>query len=82
MTDKDESARERLLAIHELGKAGLSAQQIFTGGLDGALSLAAAGAIGVAEAAEIAAIAVKQFNLEGSDVPHVADLLAREEAAE
>ena len=41
-----------------------------------ALSLAAAGQLGVAEAASIAAIAVKQFNLEGSDVPHVADLLA------
>lgn len=70
------SAVEAANAIEELGKAGLTTEEILSGGLDGALSLAAAGGLGVAEAANIAAIAVKQFNLEGSDVPHVADLLA------
>lgn len=70
------SATEAAGAIEELGKAGLSTQQIINGGLDGALSLAAAGQLDVAQAAQVAAIAVKQFNLEGSDVPHVADLLA------
>lgn len=70
------SATEAANAIEELGKAGLSTAQILSGGLDGALSLAAAGQLGVADAAAIAAIAVKQFKLEGADVPHVADLLA------
>lgn len=70
------SATEAAGAIEELGKAGLTTEQILNGGLDGALSLAAAGAMDVAEAASIAAITVKQFNLAGSDVPHVADLLA------
>lgn len=70
------SATEAANAIEELGKAGLTTEQIINGGLDGALSLAAAGQLSVADAANIAAVAVKQFNLEGSDVPHVADLLA------
>jgi TP901 family phage tail tape measure protein len=70
------SATEAANAIEELGKAGLTTEQILNGGLDGALSLAAAGQLAVADAAQIAAIAVKQFNLEGEDVPHVADLLA------
>lgn len=70
------SATEAANAIEELGKAGLTTEQILGGGLNGALSLAAAGQLSVADAAQIAAIAVKQFNLEGGDVPHVADLLA------
>lgn len=70
------SATEAANAIEELGKAGLTTDQILNGGLNGALSLAAAGQLAVADAAQIAAIAVKQFNLEGEDVPHVADLLA------
>ncbi|MCJ1708714.1 phage tail tape measure protein [Microbacterium sp. VKM Ac-2923] len=70
------SATEAANAIEELGKAGLTTDQILSGGLNGALSLAAAGQLSVADAAQIAAIAVKQFNLEGGDVPHVADLLA------
>ena len=70
------SATEAANAIEELGKAGLTTQQILGGGLKGALSLAAAGGLGVAEAASVAAIALKQFNLAGEDVPHVADLLA------
>jgi TP901 family phage tail tape measure protein len=70
------SATEAANAIEELGKAGLTTEQILGGGLAGALDLAAAGQLEVAEAAGIAAIALKQFNLEGEDVPHVADLLA------
>jgi TP901 family phage tail tape measure protein len=46
------------------------------GGLKGALSLAAAGQIDVAEAAGIASTAMTQFSLAGKDLPHVADLLA------
>jgi TP901 family phage tail tape measure protein len=70
------SATEAANAIEELGKAGLTTEQILSGGLDGALTLAAAGGIGVADAAQTAAIAMKQFGLEGSALPHVADLLA------
>lgn len=70
------TATEAAGAIEELGKAGLTTKEILNGGLNGALDLAAAGGIGVAEAASTAAVAMKQFNLEGSDLPHVADLLA------
>lgn len=74
--DTQYSATEAANAIEELGKAGLTTAQIVGGGLDGALTLAAAGGIAVADAAGIAAIAMKQFGLEGSQLPHVADLLA------
>lgn len=70
------SASEAAAAIEELGKAGLSTQEILDGGLDGALSLAAAGALGVAEAASVTAISLKQFGLDGNQAGHVADLLA------
>ncbi|KQQ66110.1 phage tail tape measure protein [Microbacterium sp. Leaf320] len=70
------SATEAANAIEELSKAGVSTADILGGGLTGALDLAAAGGIGVAEAAGIAATALQQFNLDGSDMAHVADLLA------
>ena len=70
------SAQEAAGAIEQLAKAGVSASDILGGGLGGALSLAAAGEIEVGEAAEIAASAMTQFNLKGTDVGHVADLLA------
>jgi len=70
------TATEAAHAIEELGKAGLTTAEILEGGLDGALTLAAAGGLEVADAAAIAAISLKQFGLEGSDIPHVADLLA------
>ena len=70
------SAEEAANAIEELAKAGVSTADILSGGLDGALDLAAAGGLGVAEAAGIAATALKTFNLEGTDMAHVSDLLA------
>lgn len=70
------SATESANAIEELAKAGLSAKDILGGGLSGALDLAAAGGLEVADAAGIAATALKVFNLEGDDMSHVADLLA------
>lgn len=70
------SATEAAGAIEELAKAGVAAEDILGGGLDGALDLAAAGSIEVADAAEIAATAMTQFGLSGQDVTHVADLLA------
>lgn len=70
------SATEAANAIEELGKAGVSTQDILSGGLNASLDLAAAGGLGVADAAGIAAVAMKTFNLRGSDMSHVADLLA------
>lgn len=70
------SATEAANAIEEMAKAGLSAGEILGGGLNGALDLAAAGGLEVADAAGIAATALKVFNLQGSDMSHVADLLA------
>lgn len=70
------SATESANAIEEMAKAGLDASEILGGGLRGALDLAAAGGLGVADAAGIAATTLKQFNLEGADMSHVADLLA------
>jgi TP901 family phage tail tape measure protein len=70
------SATEAANAITEMGKAGISASDIMGGGLTGALNLAAAGQLAVADAAEIAASMMTQFRLAGSDLPHVADLLA------
>lgn len=70
------SATEAAGAITELGKAGVATKDILGGALKGALDLAAAGELDVAEAAETAAAAMTQFKLKGSDVPHIADLLA------
>jgi TP901 family phage tail tape measure protein len=70
------SATESAAAIENLAKAGVSTADILGGGLQGALDLAAAGSLEVADAAEIAATALTQFGLSGEDVPHVADLLA------
>lgn len=70
------SAEEAGRGIEEMAKAGVSTADILGGGLTGALSLAAAGALDVGEAAEIASSAMTQFGLSGSDIPHIADLLA------
>jgi TP901 family phage tail tape measure protein len=70
------SATEVADAEIELVKAGISVKDIMGGALVGSLTLAAAGQIDVAQATEIATIAMTQFKLQGSDIPHVADLLA------
>lgn len=70
------SASEAAGAIEELAKAGVSTADILNGGLKGSLDLAAAGGMGVADAAGIASVALTQFKLSGADVGHVADLLA------
>lgn len=70
------SATEAAEGINELAKAGVSTQEILNGGLKGALDLAAAGQIGVAQAAETTASALNQFNQDGSQATHVADLLS------
>ena len=74
--DSKYSAREAAQGITEMAKAGVSARDIIGGGLAGALDLAAAGGLDVGRAAEIAAVSLKQFNLQGQDLAHVADLYA------
>lgn len=70
------SATEAASGVENLLKAGVSAKDALSGGLTGALALAAAGSMDVADAAEVAATAMTQFKLSGQDVPHIADLLA------
>jgi TP901 family phage tail tape measure protein len=70
------SATEAAAAEAELAKAGLSTADILGGALDGALSLAAAGSLDLAEAADVAAKAMNIFDLSGKDVGHVADVHA------
>lgn len=68
---------EALKGFEELAKAGLTTEQILTGGLESALTLAAAGEIEVGQAAETTAAALTQFNLQGEQAGLVADLLAK-----
>jgi TP901 family phage tail tape measure protein len=70
------SAVDAARGIEEMAKAGVSTKDILAGGLSGALALAAAGSLDVGTAAELASSALTQFKLKGSDLPHVADLLA------
>lgn len=70
------SASEAAAGITELGKAGLSTTDILSGGLSGALDLAASEGIDVNEAAELMATALTQFGLSGDRATDVADALA------
>ncbi|MDJ0323165.1 phage tail tape measure protein [Cryobacterium sp. PH31-AA6] len=74
--DSAYSATEAANAQTELSKAGLTTSAILGGALNGSLALAAAGELGVARAAEIAATTLSVFKLKGSEAGHVADLLA------
>lgn len=70
------SASDAAKAEEELAKAGISVKDILGGGLQGALSLAAAGQMDLADAATISAQAMNVWKLSGSAVPHIADVLA------
>ena len=70
------SASEAAAGVESLLKAGVSATDVIGGGLEGALSLAATGNLNVADSADVAATAMTQFGLAGSDIPHIADLIA------
>jgi TP901 family phage tail tape measure protein len=69
------SASQAADGITELGKAGLDTTAILSGALTGALDLAAAEGMEVGAAAEVMAASLAQFNLEGEQASHVADLL-------
>lgn len=60
----------------ELAKAGVSTSDILGGALKGTLALAAAGGMSVADAAVAAAKDMNSFGLAGSDMAHIADVVA------
>mgnify|MGYP000921843495 FL=1 len=70
------SATQAAEAEEALVKAGVSVIDVVQGGLRGAMDLAAAGNLELADAADIAANAMNTFNLQGKDVPKIADALA------
>lgn len=69
------SASDAGAAMTELAKAGLTAKESMDAAR-GALQLAAAGNLGNAEAATIAAQALNAFSLDGTQATQVADMLA------
>jgi len=69
------AATETAGAIDELGRAGLTVEQILGGGLQTALSLAVSGQISLAAAAEATATGLNQFNLAAEESARVADSL-------
>ncbi len=70
------SAVEAASGIEELIKAGVNTKDILNGGLAGALSLATAGDLELAESAEIASTALNSFKADGLNMTTVANLLA------
>jgi TP901 family phage tail tape measure protein len=70
------SATEVAGAQAELLKAGVSTADVMGGALKGALDLAAAAQIDVAQAAEITSNVLNTFSLSGREASHVADVLA------
>ncbi len=69
------SAGEAAQAQLELAKAGLSVNDVIAA-TPGVLDMAAAGGMGLAESAEIAANAMNAFNLPASEMPNIANMLA------
>lgn len=74
--DTKYSALEAAQGMEELVKAGVSTKDIMNGGLSGALSLATAGDLELADAAEIASTALNAFRDDNLSVAKAADILA------
>ncbi|ENF2771669.1 phage tail tape measure protein [Listeria monocytogenes] len=74
--DTKYSALEAAQAQEELLKAGLSVKDVIKGGLSGALSLATAGELDLASAAEIAATVLNAFKDDNLSVADAANILA------
>jgi TP901 family phage tail tape measure protein len=70
------SATQAADAETELAKAGVSTADILGGALRGTLNLAAAGQMDVADSAVVAAKAMNSFGLTGTDMAHIADVIA------
>lgn len=75
--DTSFSASTSAAAIEELGKAGISIENIMSGAAQGVVDLAAATDTDLVTAATIAANALNQFGLAGDQTVRVADILAR-----
>ena len=73
------SALQAASSMEVLGSAGFEATEIYAA-MPGLLDLAATDNIELANAAEIAATALRGFGLEADQVGHVADVLARSAA--
>lgn len=69
------STKEISQAVEDLAKAGLTTEQILNGALYGSLTLAAAGEIDLAEAANLAARALITFKDDNLSVAEAADIL-------
>jgi len=69
------SAGEAAQGMLELAKAGMTTDEVMAS-IAGTLDLAAAGGLGVAQAAEITANAMNSFSLPAEDATRVANLLA------
>jgi TP901 family phage tail tape measure protein len=74
--DTKYSATEAAQGMQDMLKAGVSAEDVLGGGLTGALNLAAAGQLSVADASGDAAVAMTDFHLKGRDMSHIADVMA------
>lgn len=70
------SALEAAQGIEELLKAGLTPATVQAGGLEAALTLATAGGLELAEAAEIMSTALNSFKKDGLKASQAADILA------
>jgi TP901 family phage tail tape measure protein len=70
------SATEASAGMLELLKSGLTVEQVMGGGLKGALDLAAAGNISVADAAIVGSTALNAFKNDGLSMSDAADILA------
>jgi TP901 family phage tail tape measure protein len=70
------SSSQAAEGIEELVKAGVSVTDILNGGLEGALNLAIAGNLNLADAAEIASTALNAFKDDNLSVAQAADILA------
>lgn len=71
------SALEAAQGMEELVKAGMSVEQITGGALENALNLAAAGGLGLADAAAIMSNSLNAFSKEGISSTDVSDILAK-----
>lgn len=74
--DTSFSAKQAAAGLEELVKGGISISDIMHGAAQATLNLAAAGGVNLTDAATLAANAMNQFNLKGTDMAHVADLIA------
>ena len=74
--DTQFSATEAAQAMNELAKGGMTQAQISGGAMEATMSLAAAGELNMADAAEVAVQAIKTFGLTAEDARAIADALA------